>query len=140
MRGNRVLRSLAFISALEGIFFVAYGVLIGIGVLTFGLTGPEAVSNPGGVTLEVLIFLVFGAGLLLTAAGWWKVRRWARSPFVLAQMLALVVSIPLATALGSVEKLTGLVVTGMAGIGLVLSLLPATTARLYRAATPPESG
>ncbi|MCF8551881.1 MAG: hypothetical protein K9G05_07390, partial [Candidatus Nanopelagicales bacterium] len=66
MRGNRVLRSLAFISALEGIFFVAYGVLIGIGVLTFGLTGPEAVSNPGGVTLEVLIFLVFGAGLLLT--------------------------------------------------------------------------
>lgn len=130
---------LAGISAVEGVFFLGYAILVTAGVLRFGLTGPEAVSNPAGVTLEVIIFLFFGVGLMATAWGWWQTKRWARSPFVLAQLLALVVAVPLISATGNIEKIVGVVVTAMAVVGGVISLLPSTTALLYRDATPTES-
>lgn len=124
---------------MQGVFFIIYAVLITAGVLRFGLTGPEAVSNSAGVTLAVLIFLFFGAGLIATAWGWWQIKGWARSPFVLAQLLALVVGIPLISATGTTEKIVGVVVTIVAIVGGVVSFLPATTALLYRDATPTES-
>ena len=133
------LRLLAGISAVEGVFFLFYAILVTAGVLRFGLSGPEAVSNPAGVTLEVIIFLFFGIGLLVTAWGWWQPKRWARSPFVLAQLLALVVAVPLISATGNIEKIVGVVVTVVAVVGGVISLLPSTTALLYRDATPTES-
>ena len=133
------LRLLAGISAVEGVFFLFYAILVTAGVLRFGLTGPEAVSNPAGVTLEVIIFLFFGIGLMVTAWGWWQTKRWARSPSVLAQLLALVVAVPLISATGNIEKIVGVVVTVVAVVGGVISLLPSTTALLYRDATPTES-
>jgi hypothetical protein len=126
------IRFLAGISAIQGVFFIVYAVLITIGVLRFGLTGPEAVSNSAGVTLAVIIFLFFGIGLVITARGWWHIKSWARSPFILAQLLALVVGIPLMSAAGLGEKIVGLFVTIVAVTGGVVALLPATTTLLYR--------
>lgn len=124
---------------MQGVFFVVYAVLITAGVLRFGLTGPEAVSNSAGVTLAVIIFLFFGVGLIATAWGWWQIKSWARSPFVLAQLLALVVGIPLMSASGTPEKAVGAFVTIVAVIGGVVSLLPSTTTLLYRDADQSES-
>ncbi len=133
------IKFLAGISATQGVFFIIYAILITAGVLRFGLTGPEAVSNSAGVTLAVIIFLFFGVGLIATAWGWWQIKGWARSPFVLAQLLALVVGIPLISATGTTEKIVGVGVSIVAIVGGVVSLLPATTALLYRDATPTES-
>ena len=124
---------------MQGVFFVVYAVLITAGVLRFGLTGPEAVSNSAGVTLAVIIFLFFGVGLIATAWGWWQVKSWARSPFVLAQLLALVVGIPLMSASRTPEIAVGAFVTIVAVIGGVVSLLPSTTTLLYRDADQSES-
>lgn len=134
------IKFLAVISFMQGAFYAIYAILITAGVLRFGLSGPEAVSNPGGVTLAVIIYLFFGVGLLATAWGWWKIKRWARSPFVLAQLLALVVGIPLISAAGTSEKMVGVFVTVMAVIGGVVALMPATTVLLYRDANPSEFG
>lgn len=133
------IRFLAGVSTVQGVFFLIYAVLITVGVLRFGLSGPEAVSNTPGVTLAVIIFLFFGAGLVVTAWGWWQVRSWARSPFILAQLLALVVGVPLISATGSGEKIVGVVVTIVAIAGGVVSLLPATTTLLYRDEGPSRS-
>lgn len=130
------LRSLAVIAFVEGTFFVVNAILVTAGILIFGFTAPSAVSNPAGVTLEVVIFAAFGVGLLVVAYGWWKVRSWARSPFVLAQLLALVVSIPLIGASGSVERVVGVLVTIVAVGGLIVALLPRTTTLLYRDEVP----
>lgn len=132
MSNSLTFRSLAAIAFIEGVFFIANAILVTGGVLIFGLTGPESVSNPAGVTLEVIIFAAFGLGLLVVALGWWRVRSWARAPFVLAQLLALVVSVPLIGSSGSVERVIGVVVTIVAVGGLVVTLLPRTTSLLYR--------
>lgn len=139
MQGRLLIRSLAVVAALEGVFFVIYALLVTAGVLRFGLTGPEAVSNTAGVTLEVIIFLFFGCGLLAVAFGWWKTKRWARAPFVLAQLLALVVSVPLMSSTGSTEKIVGAVVTVVAVFAVIVALLPSTTTLLYRAEGRSES-
>lgn len=132
MPNSLTFRSLAIIAFVEGVFFVVNAILVTGGVIIFGLTGPESVSNPAGVTLEVIIFAAFGIGLLLVALGWWRVRSWARAPFVLAQLLALVVSVPLIGSSGSVERVIGFVVTIVAAGALVVTLLPRTTSLLYR--------
>jgi hypothetical protein len=76
------------------------------------------------------MFALFGAALILVARGWWRVKRWARAPFVLAQLLVLVVAVPLTSASGSVERIAASVGVLMAGVGLVLTFLPSTTRAL----------
>ncbi len=126
------IRSLAAIAGIEGLVFIVYAILVTAGVARFGLQGPEAVSNSAGVTLEVIIFLFFGAGMIVVARGWWRLNRWARAPFVLAQMLALVVGVPLMSSAGSAERVTGVVISVVAIASLIVALLPRTTAHLYR--------
>ena len=48
-------------------------------------------------------------------------------------------AVPLISATGNIEKIVGVVVTVVAVVGGVISLLPSTTALLYRDATPTES-
>jgi hypothetical protein len=112
--------------------FVVYAILVTAGIVRFGLRGPESVSNPAGVTLEVIIFLFFGVGMAAVARGWWRLSRWARAPFVLAQMLALVVGVPLISSSGSVASAVGVLITVIASVSLVAALLPRTTIHLYR--------
>ena len=130
--GKVRVRLLAVVSVLEGLFFVSYGVLVLIGVLRFGLTGPAEVANTPGVTLEILIFLVFGSALLFVALGWWRGRRWARSPFILAQLLGLVVSVPLSGSSGGTERTFGWLVTIIAVASIILSFTRPVTNHLYR--------
>lgn len=124
---DRMLVVLAVIAFLEGVALAIYSVFDLVEALRLGATGPADVSNGPAIVLQILIFALFGAGLIIVAWGWWHARRWARGPFVLAQLIGLVVGIPLASSEGSIERAIGIAVTVMAIAGIVISLTPAVT-------------
>jgi hypothetical protein len=133
------LRILGSISGIQGVFYAVYAILIVVGVARFGVSGPREVANASGVTLEVVIFLFFGLGMLLVAGGWFTSRRWARAPFLLAQLLALVVSVPLIGATDPFQKWVAILVTLAAVIGIFLAFTPSVTRYLLRDEAAPES-
>jgi Na+-driven multidrug efflux pump len=130
---------LGIISGVQGVFYVVYAVLIVVGVARFGVSGPSEVANASGVTLEVVIFLFFGLGMLLVAGGWFSAKRWARAPFLLAQLMALVISVPLIGATDALQKWAAILVTLAAVVGIFLAFTPAVTRYLLRDEAAPES-
>lgn len=118
---------LAAAAGVEGLAFLAAAVGIAVTALRNGLTGPEEVSNAQGFILELVIFTVFGLGLLLCARGWWRAQRWARSIHVLGQLLILVVSVASLGAIEPTQQVLAWVATVIAGGTLVLALTPAVT-------------
>lgn len=116
------------VAGIEGIALLAYSVYIAVQVIRIGITGPEEVSSPIAVTLEITIFAVLGAAMVLAARGLWRAKRWARSMLIVGQFLALVVGVPLATAQGGVERSAGVALVALAVVGLVVAFLPSTTA------------
>lgn len=135
----RRLRILGSISGVQGIFYVVYAILIVVGIARFGVSRPSEVANTSGVTLEVVIFLIFGLGMLLVSGGWFASKRWARAPFLLAQLLALVVSVPLIGATDPFQKWVAILVTLAAVIGIFLAFTPTVTRYLLRDEAAPES-
>jgi len=114
--------ALALIAGAEGAVLVGYAIFDLVSVIRFGVSGPAEVSNAPAVTLQILIFAVFGGGLAWVARGWWRQRRWARAPFLLGQLLALVVGVPLARAGGDVEQAAGIAIVVAAVAGGILAL------------------
>ena len=108
-----------------------YACLVVIGISREGLTGPSQVSNVSGVTLEVLIFAMFGAAMCLVSFGWFGRRRWARAPFALAQVLALVVSVPLIGANELLQQVIAVGVTIVALVGTFMAFTPRVTQQLH---------
>lgn len=135
----RRMQILGSISGVQGLFYVVYAVLIVVGVARFGVSGPSEVANASGVTLEVVIFLFFGLGMLLVAGGWFSAKRWARAPFLLAQLMALVISVPLIGATDALQKWAAILVTLAAVVGIFLAFTPAVTRYLLRDEAAPES-
>jgi hypothetical protein len=88
-------------------------------------------SSVLGALLLVLILLVWAAGLAVAARGLWQVRRWARSPVVVSELLLLAVGIPLVQGTGAAVGAVGVCVVALAvaTTGAVLSP-PATAALL----------
>ncbi|MFZ9987554.1 MAG: hypothetical protein ACO3HV_07375 [Candidatus Nanopelagicales bacterium] len=116
------------VAGIEGVALLAYSVYIAVQVMRIGITGPEEVSSPIAVTLEITIFAVLGAAMVLAARGLWRAKRWARSMLIVGQFLALVVGVPLVTAQGGVERSAGIALVALAVVGLVVAFLPSTTA------------
>lgn len=112
---------------LEGIIMAGYSVYLLVQVARLGITGPAPVSNPAAVTLEIVIFGLLGGGLLATAWGLLGTRRWARAPALVAQIIALVLSVPLIGAPGGVERSVGVVVTVLAIASAIMLLTPGMT-------------
>ena len=125
------LRLLGAISAIEGLFYLVYALFVVIGISRDGLTGPSEVANASGVTLEVLIFAIFGAAMFLVSFGWFGKRRWARAPFALAQVLALVVSVPLIGATDLLQQVIAVGVTLIALVGTFVAFTPRVTQQLH---------
>ena len=124
------LRVAAVIAIIEGAALVAYGLYVIVQVARLGITGPAPVSNAQSVTLEIVIFLFLGGGLLAAGWGLWRVRRWGRAPAVLGQLLGLIVGVPLVGATGAVEKSAGIAIVIMSIVALVCLFLPSTTRAL----------
>jgi hypothetical protein len=115
---------LAAIAAVEAVALLGYAVFDLVEALRLGATGPADVSNWPAIVLQIVIFAVLGLGMALVARGWWTGGGWARAPFLLAQLFALVVGVPLAQSEGGVERVVGIVVCAMALLGLVLAFAP----------------
>lgn len=107
----------AAVAGIEGLLLLGYGVSIAVVALTSGLSGPGEVSSPAGTAVEVAVFAAFGIGLGAVAWGRWRDRDWSVVPFVLAQLLALVAAVPMATGQGAGVPV-GIVVTALALAGL----------------------
>lgn len=101
----------------EALALLGYAVSIAFVALTVGIQGPSEVSSPVGVVVETATFLLFGVGMLLVAVGRWRRQGWATIPFVVAQLLALTVGIPLATGVEE-TRLLGYLITAVAVVGL----------------------
>jgi hypothetical protein len=126
--------AVAAISAIEGLGLLGYAIYDIVQTLRLGVTGPEEVSNVPAVVLIIVILLLFGAGMLCVARGWWREERWARAPFLVAQILGVLVGWDLAQASGGSERIIGIAVIIVAAIGIVLAFLPAVA----RAIEPPD--
>ena len=126
----RPLVALAAIALAEGVALVAYGVFDLVQAVRVGATGPADVSNWPAIVLQIVLFAVFGAGLAWVARGWWGARQWARAPFLLAQLLALVVGIPLAQSADGSARVAGIALALAAVVGIVLALSPGTATAL----------
>lgn len=118
----------AVVAGVEGVALLAYAAYIAVQVARLGITGPAEVSNPVAVTLEITIFGLLGAAMVLAARGLWRARRWARSMLVVGQFLALVVGIPLVMAEGGVERGAGIAMVALAVAGVGSAFWPSTTA------------
>ena len=101
----------------EAIALLGYAISIAVVALTTGIQGPQEVSSPTGVTVEVATFALFGAGMAAIAWGRWRGHGWSTVPFVVTQLLALTVGIPMATGVPD-GRLTGLAICAGVLIGL----------------------
>lgn len=124
VKPRRELIALAAISGAEGLALIGYACYDVIQAIRFGTTGPAEVSNGPALLIQILIFMVFGTGLLLIARGWLGGQRWSRSPFVLAQLIALLVAFPLAQDSSGPGRAVGVSVLICALVGGVLALTP----------------
>ena len=118
---------LASIAAVEGAVLLGYAVYDVIQGVRVGLSGPEEVSNLPALILQIVIFAVLGIGLMAIARGWWMRKYRARAPFILAQLLGLVVGFPLAQAPDSGTRAIGTALVVAAVAGIAVSLLPPVT-------------
>jgi MFS family permease len=118
---------LAVIAAVQGIALIGYAVYDIVQGLRLGLTGPEEVSNLPGLILQIVIFAVLGGASVVIAVGWWRAKYAARAPFIVAQLLALVVGFPLAQGSGSLQSGVGVALIAVALIGIAVALLPPVT-------------
>lgn len=123
---DRILVVLALIAGIQGAALIGYAVFDIVEAVRVGITGPEEVSNPMALLLLIIITAAFGAGMAVIAFGWWTSRRWARAPFIMAQIIVVLLGYELAQATGTVERTVGVVAMVMAALGLVLSFAPAT--------------
>ena len=119
----RALVAAAAISVIEAVALVAYG--IGIGV--------SAAQNPGSVAaapVEIVLYLLFAAGLLAVARGLWLRRGIARTPFGVAQLFGLVVGWTLTQGDGDLVHRVGYAVLAVSVVGIALVMSPAVAEAL----------
>ena len=120
----------AGVAVVQGIGLIGYAIVDVVQGIRVGITGPQEVSNLPGLILQIVIFAVLGIAMFLIAVGWWRVKYAARAPFIVAQLLALVVGVPLVGAPDTGTQQVGVVLIATAVVGLVVSLLPPITRAL----------
>lgn len=127
---DRPFVALTVVALLEGAGLLAYAAFDIVEAVRVGITGPEEVSNPAALTLLIVLTAGFGAGLGWVGVGWWRERRWARSPFILAQILLVLIGYELSQSDGSAERYVGIVGALVGVLGLVLAFAPGVSRRL----------
>jgi hypothetical protein len=124
---------LALISGVEGVALVVTGIVAVVNSVTGASYGAKG-DDSSAIVLEVVIFLAFGLGLLIVAKGWYSMQRWARSPFVLAQLLGLAIGIWSET---QISLRMGLIIPAV--LGLIVTFSPEVLRNSSQAYKSPES-
>lgn len=131
------LRVAAPLVALQGVLGLAYTIYLVVDTIRFGAQGPSDVSNSGAEWIMILIFALVSLGLLWSAAGLWRERRWARSPVVLIEVIFVIVGfqqVTNASIVGPVRVAFGVIAVA-ALVTLVCVFLRSSTARFNAAAS-----
>lgn len=118
------------IAAVEGLGLVGYAAYSLVEAMRVGATGPSDVSNGPAIAVQIAIEVLFGAGMIWVALGWWRTRPWARAPFLVAQILGILIGFDLAQSEGAIEKVVGIGLIIIAAVGAVLVFRPAVSRRL----------
>ena len=122
--------ALTVVSMIEGAALLGYAAFDIVEGIRVGITGPEDVSNPAALVVLIGITAAFGAGMVWVGIGWWRTRRWARAPFILAQALAILVGYELSQSEGAVERTVGIAGAVLGVLGLILAFAPGVSRRL----------
>jgi len=124
MPAPRVFVLLAALAALEGLAMIGYAGVVAFNAISgasYGVIG----NSTSAMVIEIVIFAVLGLGLLAVARGWLRMSRWARGPFILAQLLGLLAGASFAFGGGSSgDVLAGMILGVPSLVGLVLSFNP----------------
>ena len=113
----RALTAAVVLVLAEAAAAVAY--TVGIGV--------AAVHEPGSVAaapVEIVIYLLFAAGMVACGRALWQRRRAARTPFGVVQLFGLVVGWTLTQGDGDLTHRVGYAVLVVSVVGIALALSP----------------
>ena len=114
---------LSVLAALEGLALLALAGVVAVVAVSGGSYGVVG-STTSAMIIVISIFTVFGLGLLLVARAWMRMSRWARGPFMLAQLIGLLVGISFAFSGESGQLAPGLLLLVPSAFGLILSFNP----------------
>ena len=121
--GPAALRTGVVLALLTGTALVGYACF----ELEQALT--QSADSAAGAAVVIGSFLAWGLGVLLSARGLVRRRRWARSPLVMTYLLLLAVGWALVHGTGAAVAV-GVVAFGVAVVGLVVMLTPSLGAAL----------
>lgn len=116
--------ALAAIAGLQGLVFIGYAIFDVVEALRVGITGPAEVSNPAALLGLIAITVALGLGLLWVSWGWWRARSWARSPFLVAQIVLGLIGYDFSQSSEDAQRTIGQVIIVVAIVGIVLAFLP----------------
>lgn len=128
MTAPRPFLLLSALAALEGLALLAYALIVTVNAIsgsTYGVIG----NSTSAMIIEIAVFAVFGLGMLAVAYGWFRMNRWARGPFLTAQLIGLLAGI---FSGDSVPALPRLILIVPSAFGLILSFNP-TVLQTYSA-------
>lgn len=94
------------------------------GIAVSAIRAEATVSSP---VAEVVIYVLFVAGMAAIARGVARRSRWARAPYIVVQMFGLVVAWTLFNGDGAAVAAAGAIVACCSALGLVLALSPSTS-------------
>lgn len=117
-------RQAAIVAAVEAVAIVAFTVALAIA--SFNTWGTNTGASP---VAEVIVYLLFAAGMGLIARGLWNRSRFARTPMVLAQVFGLISAWLFWEGTG-VAVVAGVIIAVVCVLGIVLTVRPATGADL----------
>lgn len=116
--------ALTAIAMAEGIALMIYGIYDLIQALRLGATGPADVSNLPALIVQIAIYLILGAGMVLIGEAWRRGRFWQRGAFMLGQIFAVVIGYEFIGPDGGLAWVTGMLLMLLGVIGLVLVFTP----------------
>lgn len=114
---------LSILAALEGLALLGYAFVVTINAVTGGSYGVIG-NSTSAMVIEIAIFVLLGLGLLMIARGWIRMSRWARGPFLMAQLIGLLAGISFAFSGASEQVLPGMILAVPSVLGVILSFNP----------------
>ncbi len=123
MSAPRPFIALGLLALLEGLALLIYAVVVTIHAAsgsTYGVIG----NSTSAMVIEIAIFAVLGLGLLKVAHAWLGMSRWARGPFIMAQLIGLLAGISFIFSGATEQLLPGLLLAVPSVLGLILSFHP----------------
>ncbi len=123
MSTHRAFILLGALAGLEGLAMLVYAGIVTVNAVSGGTYGVIG-NSTSAMVIEIAIFVVLGLGLLAIARAWVRQSRWARGPFIMAQLIGLLAGASFIFSGASEQVLPGLLLAVPAVLGLILSFNP----------------